>query len=87
MLAVPGVEIAVFSPCGRASNSMMKLVLKFATNIPGAMNRVVGRNHERMYMAARELAAGVGMNSVIAKNAQSLSTTSKLACFPSSTKG
>lgn len=87
MLARPGIKLAVFSPGKRASNSLMKLVLKFAKNIPGAERRIAGESEERLYISARELAEGVGKMSQFAKGLRNSSDTSELCCFPSSTKG
>lgn len=86
-LAVPGSEQAVFSPGKRASNSLMKLVLKFMKHIPGAERRIAGGNDERLYIAARELADGVGVMSLHAKGLHTAADTSKISCFPSSPKG
>jgi hypothetical protein len=87
MLAVPGVKLAVFSPGKRASDSLMKLVLKFSNNIKGARARIIGANTEHLYIAARELGDGIGMMTQVAKNMQSQADTSELSCFPSSKKG
>lgn len=87
MLAVPGIKLAVFSPGSRASGSLMKLVQKFMRNIPDAMRRDLGGNKERIYIAAREMAEGVGRGSKIANALQNAADTSELACFPSSKKG
>lgn len=87
MLAVPGIKQAVFSPGKRASTSLMKLVMKFLKNIPGALKRIAGQSDERLYVSARELADGVGVMSQHAKDLHTAADTSELCCFPSSTKG
>lgn len=84
LLAVPGIEIAVFSTCQRASTAIMKLVLKMLTRVPGSDRRILGKNKETLYVSATPLPIGIGPNSAIAKKMVNSPSVSTLNCFPAS---
>lgn len=82
LLSVPGIKICVFSTGQRASGSLTKLVRSFLKFIPGASDRIVEQNQERISIAAKPLPAGYTMHSQLAKDMTIDPTTSTLFSFP-----
>jgi hypothetical protein len=87
LLCVPGIVIAIFSTGKRASTSLTDLVRSFLTFIPGATERIVTMNQERLFIAATALPSGNGPHSQMAKEMSVDPTTSKLYSFPGESKG
>jgi hypothetical protein len=87
LLSVPGIKIAVFSTGRRASGSLTKLVRSFLKFIPGAQERVVESNMERLSIAAKPLPAGCGIGSQVARDMAIDQTTSTLYSYPGDAKG
>lgn len=86
LLCVPGITIAIFSTCKRTSTSLTELVRRFLKFIPGAQQRIVEQNQERLYIAAVPLPDGQGPQSQTAKDLQASPDTSKLFSFPGEAK-
>jgi hypothetical protein len=84
LLCVPGITIAVFSTCQRASTAIMKLVLKIMSGIPGTDRRILSHNKETLMISETPLPAGVGPNSAIARKMANMPGVAVLNCFPAS---
>lgn len=84
LLCIPGLTIAVFSTCQRASTAIMKLVLKIMSGIPDTARRILANNKETLQIGETALPAGVGPNSAMAKKMANTPGVSVLNCFPAS---
>jgi hypothetical protein len=84
LLCVPGLTIAVFSTCQRASTAIMKLVAKIMSGIEGSDLRVLTHNKEQLMIGEKPLPMGVGPNSAVAKKMANSPNVSVLNCFPAS---
>lgn len=84
LLCIPGLTIAVFSTCQRASTAIMKLVLKIMSGIPDTARRILANNKETLQLGETALPAGVGPNSAMAKKMANTPGVSVLNCFPAS---
>jgi len=84
LLCVPGLTIAVFSTCQRASTAIMSLVAKIMSGIEGSEHRVLTHNKEQLKISEKPRQVGVGPNSAIAKKMANSPSVSVLNCFPAS---
>ena len=87
LVHVPGIQVAIFSTGKRASSSLMRLVLGFLGQVPGASRRVCKRTAEELNIALEPLSVGKGAGSSEAQEAQTRSSTSRLYSYPGSTRG
>jgi hypothetical protein len=59
LYCVPDVEICIFSPSRRQSEKMLELVRTFLLKLPGAKERIIKYNKERMWLKGTEGAEDV----------------------------
>jgi len=50
LYVIPTAEICIFSPSRRQSEKMLELVKTFLTKLPGASDRIVKANRERLWL-------------------------------------
>lgn len=65
MLNVPGIKVAVYSTAKRTSGGVMAKVCEYIRMIEGAMDRVIVRNQEQLFIAERPPQPGVGRTTLV----------------------
>ena len=84
LMAVPGIQIAVFSTASRASGSLKELVVRFINNTRYGARRIVRNSGEQLFLAMEPLPVGVTARSSKARDMSALQSTAKLFCYPGS---
>jgi len=55
LLHCPGIIICIFSTGNRASTFMREIILKMMMRIPGALNRIIKKTQEKLYLAPTDV--------------------------------
>lgn len=87
LLAVPGIKIGIFSTGDRASNNVLKAVVKNIKSIKGADRRIVKETSEFLYISEHPLPEGLSSSSAIAKQLHDDPGTAQLMSFPNNPTG
>lgn len=87
LLNVPGIQIGCFSTGRRASGSLMEIVAKMITLVPGGYRRIIRRTQEHLYVSSVSLGEDQSSNGAAARALCDAPDTARFISLPASVNG